>query len=257
MFEKSFSNQILAALPAEEICKLIPLMRPLPLQQNKQLQSSGDVIETVYFPAGGLVSEKITMSDGTSFEVMMIGREGVVGVSALFGIELSRHEAVVQITGAAWAVNAAQLRGLMANCPVLRAELTGYITSSFDSVAKLAACTGRHSIPERCATKLLTSSARSGLGTLPLTHETIAHALGVRRAGITAAMLVFEKSGAVRCTRGQVEILNAKLLETSACECGTCQTIGETRSLLVNTYSDVPNHLRKFAKVSPVEFYNA
>ena len=47
------------------------------------LHKPGDRIEHVYFPGGGFCSELAVLADGGMVEVATVGREGVVGVSAV------------------------------------------------------------------------------------------------------------------------------------------------------------------------------
>ena len=216
------NNAILASLPAGELSRLIPFLRPAPLTRNKVLQTIGDEIELIYFPSEGLASEAVSMSDGGSLEVLTIGREGAIGTPSLFGSMVSKHEVTVQITGAAWCAPVSLTKRILESCPVFQTALNKYLQSSFMQASQIAACTGRHTVPQRCASKLIRTSARSGLRSLPLTHETLAHALGVRRAGVTSAMIALEQVGSIRSMRGSVEILDIERLEDAACECCKC-----------------------------------
>ena len=55
--------------------------------------------------------------------------------------------------------------------------------------------------------------------TISLTHDLLSMMLGVRRAGITTALDLLERSGAVRKTRGALEIVDRARLEQTTCEC--------------------------------------
>jgi hypothetical protein len=52
-----------------------------------------------------------------------------------------------------------------------------------------------------------------------LTHELLSITLGVRRAGVTVALARLEERGALRRSRGAIEILNRDILEQGTCEC--------------------------------------
>jgi DNA-binding FadR family transcriptional regulator len=54
---------------------------------------------------------------------------------------------------------------------------------------------------------------------LPLTQETLAEMLGVQRTTVTAAMAQLQAAGAVRTSRGVLEVLDPGLLERAACCC--------------------------------------
>lgn len=221
--DKTTQNLLLASLPADELVRLIPLLRPVALVGKAVIYGVSDPINYLYFPSGGLVAEVATLPDGQGLEVVSIGREGAFGITALFGLPTSSHEVSVQMTGAAWRVEIDAFRRLLERCPVLKDRMARYLHSWFLQVAQVAVCTGRHTISQRCANKIIGASDRTGSRNLPLTHENLAHALGVRRAGITNAIAAFEREGSIRCMRGSIEIVDKAHLRSSACDCADCQ----------------------------------
>jgi hypothetical protein len=66
---------------------------------------------------------------------------------------------------------------------------------------------------------ILMSNDRLGGDKLHLTHEFLAHMLGMRRASVTVALGFLQKKNLIRSTRGTVEIRNRSALESAACEC--------------------------------------
>jgi hypothetical protein len=54
---------------------------------------------------------------------------------------------------------------------------------------------------------------------LQLTHEQIAIMLGVRRESVTQAALKLQTIGAIRYSRGHINVLDREELEDSVCEC--------------------------------------
>ncbi len=221
--EKPTQNLLLASLPAEELVRVIPLMKPVPLVRRTVVYNVGDTINHLFFPSGGLVAEVATLPDGQGLEVVCVGYEGAFGITSLFGLATSSHEVAVQMSGAAWRVGVDAFRRVLEQCPVLRERMSRYLHSWFLQVAQIAVCTGRHSIAQRCANKLIGASRQSGSRNLPLTHENLAHALGVRRAGITNVMAHFEGEGSIRCMRGSIELVDIDSLRSSACDCSACQ----------------------------------
>ena len=212
-------NLLLSNLPAEELTQIVRELEPVPLVRKNIVYRVGDTITALYFPAGGLVGEIATLSDGQGLEVISIGREGALGITGLFGLDISLHEIIVQMTGAAWRVDTAVIRRLCETCPILKDRLLRYFNATFLQVAQTAACSGRHSVSQRCANKLIDAHERSGSTSLPLTHENLAYSLGVRRAGITNSVANLERDGSIRCMRGSIEIVNSDQLRASACDC--------------------------------------
>jgi Mn-dependent DtxR family transcriptional regulator len=52
-----------------------------------------------------------------------------------------------------------------------------------------------------------------------VTQEQIANMLGVRREGVTEAAGKLQRAGAIRYSRGRIDVLDRRKLEESACEC--------------------------------------
>jgi CRP-like cAMP-binding protein len=214
-------NLLLSALPPDELTRVVPALEAVPIVRKTVMYKVGDIVTAVYFPSGGLVGEVATLGDGQGLEVITIGREGALGLGALFGLDISLHEIKVQMTGAAWRIEIGALKRLMESCPVLNDRIMRYFNARFLQVAQTAACSGRHSVSQRCANKLVDAHERSGSTSLPLTHEGLAYALGVRRAGITVSMAALEREGSIRCMRGSVEIVDVEQLRHAACDCST------------------------------------
>ena len=53
----------------------------------------------------------------------------------------------------------------------------------------------------------------------PLTHEFLAHMLGLRSEGVTEAASVFKRRRLITYRRGQIQILDLKGLKAASCSC--------------------------------------
>jgi hypothetical protein len=85
--------------------------------------------------------------------------------------------------------------------------------------SQFALCNARHELQERLSRWLLLTRDRLDGDVIPVTHDMLSMMLGVRRAGITEALAALEQVGAVRRTRGAIEIADRSVLERRACEC--------------------------------------
>jgi len=81
--------------------QLLPELRIVHLEVNQVLYEQGDKIDFVYFPLDSVVSGLAIMEDGTTVETSMVGREGLVGISAILGSGRSRQWNWVSVNGKA------------------------------------------------------------------------------------------------------------------------------------------------------------
>jgi CRP-like cAMP-binding protein len=199
--------------------QLLPELRIVPLSVNQVLYEQGDKIDVVYFPLDSVVSGLAIMEDGTTIETSMVGREGVVGISAILGSGLSRQWVWVSISGNAIQLEARILdRLFVQNESALRALLKAY-RHLVTQVSQRCVCNTRHTILERLSCWLLMVHDRVGGDDLKLTQEMIASRVGARRAGITVAAGMLQEMHAIEYRRGKLHIPNRELLEQVVCEC--------------------------------------
>ena len=81
---KVYKNRILAALPKAEIDRLKPHLSPVTLKVRTQLLD-GHAEQHAYFMETGLASVVLTLANGATVEVGVIGIDGVVGMPMLLG----------------------------------------------------------------------------------------------------------------------------------------------------------------------------
>jgi CRP-like cAMP-binding protein len=187
--------------------------------QRQVIYQAGTTIEHVYFIEQGLASVLVTMSDGNTIEVRMVGREGLTGLSYILGAEKVLYETIVQVPGSALRMSAALFRAEFDRREELRRIVLRFVNAALAITSQTAACNRMHSIEQRCARWLLMASDRIGSNTLPMTHEFLSKMLGVRRAGVSAAASALQRSGIIRYQRGRVTIVDPAALQASACEC--------------------------------------
>jgi CRP-like cAMP-binding protein len=117
-------NQLLAALPAEILSRLLPRMRPFSLGMHGNLIKPDIPIEAVYFVESGWVSLVATLDDGSQAKVGLIGREGMVGISLITGIDTAFVEAFVQADGSALQMEAGAFRHAHAQAAIQAEQRT-------------------------------------------------------------------------------------------------------------------------------------
>lgn len=213
-------NLILAAIPRPEYRRLLPSLEAVTLSLGERLYKSGSLIEYVYFLDDGLVSLVTHMHDGTTIEVGLIGKDGMVGIPVLLGDDIAFEEAIVQIAGSAVRMKSGVLKeALKRNHSPLLTELLLYTRTLMKQIAQTAACNRLHTVEERLSRWLLMCHDRMGSDELLLTQEFISNMLGTRRASVGSAAIGLQTDGLIRYSRGRISILERVGLEESACEC--------------------------------------
>jgi CRP-like cAMP-binding protein len=218
--EPSYRNSLLASLPAAEIARLAPHLKPRTFKQGQMLYAAGQRIETIYFLENGICSTVVDMSDGTTVEVGIIGRESFVGMPFLLGTGFSSNRNFIQIPGAGYAVRVSALMEFFKHSfgklrQTLQRGVQGLLWQTFQT----AACNRVHELEERLARWLLMCHDRMRGDDLEITHEFLATMLGTRRSSVTVAAGMLQKAGMIECSRGRVRIKDRKSLEMASCEC--------------------------------------
>lgn len=215
----STRNQLLASLLKIDYNRLLPHLHAVELVQGEVIYSAGDSIETVYFPETAVVALLSALEDGSTTEVGLIGREGMVGLSVFLGGAITPEQAVVQIDGTALKMAASVLaRELRIGSP-LQLQLLRYTRSFLALVTQSVICSQHHSLEARFARWLLMMRDYSGSNTLELTHEMVAGMIGTRRAGVSMATRALRERGLIESARGMIEIVDGNGLQAVTCEC--------------------------------------
>jgi CRP-like cAMP-binding protein len=80
-------------------------------------------------------------------------------------------------------------------------------------------CNTLHPVEARLARWLLRARDLSDSKILPLTQETLAQMMGVRRNAISLVANALQRAGIIHYARGQIEIVDLPALETTSCDC--------------------------------------
>jgi CRP-like cAMP-binding protein len=238
---RPLENQILGCLPPEEQQRLRPLLHPVSLAQYSVVFEAGMPLSHVLFIDEGIVSIVSTMSDGATMEIGIIGNEGLAGIRAVMGVETVSYRHTVQIAGRGRRFSTAALRNELRHDSQLRRLLNRYCSAFMTQVMQSVACSGLHSVEQRCCRWLLTAYDRLGTPEFDITHDFLARMLGVRRASVTDVLRPLQNQGLISSRRGHVTILDAKRLAANSCECYDFIR-GEYQRLLEPPHEDCPQN---------------
>jgi CRP-like cAMP-binding protein len=198
---------------------LLPELRIVPFSVNQVLYEQGDKISHVYFPLDSVVSALAIMEDGTTLETSMVGREGLVGISAILGSGRAKQWMWVSINGKAVQLDAKVLDRLFVQNEIALKVLLKCYRDLITQVSQRCVCNTRHTIMERLCCWLLMIHDRVGDNNLSLTQEMIASRVGARRAGITVAAGLLQEMKAIAYRRGQLHVEDRETLIQTVCEC--------------------------------------
>ncbi len=216
---RPIANQLIARLNTKDRNHLLASCEVVDLAFGHILAEPGDAVGHVLFPTGGFISMLAPMGGQNILEVALAGSEGMYGVSVALGAETSPVQAVVQGSGTAWRMGSAAFRRDLALLPKLRSSIDLYIHVVMGQLVRSAGCNRFHVVEQRVARWLLMTSDRTHTATFHMTHELLAHMLGVRRVGVTEAASALQARGLISYSRGVVTILDRRALERASCGC--------------------------------------
>jgi CRP-like cAMP-binding protein len=212
-------NALLAALSTVDLDRLSLHLEPVSLLRDQRIHDPDAPQRHVYFPLDCIVSLQTVLSDGSSDEIAIVGNEGVVGIAAIMGRDSAPSRAQVRRAGHAWRIKAEYLRHEFQRIGELQLALLRYSQALLTQIAQTAVCNRHHTLDQQLCRWLLMTLDRLPSNELTMTQEQIANMLGVRREGVTEAAGKLQRAGAIRYSRGRIDVLDRRALEKSACEC--------------------------------------
>lgn len=212
-------NRLLDSLPADELDRLRPLWEVVALKPAQEVCRQDGPLGHVFFPLSGIYATVVALEDGRMVEASTVGNEGVIGLAAVLGLGFSTKTTTTPIPGECLRLTVGSLRSVLTPESGLDRVLRRYAAYALRSAYQTVACNAVHSAQQRMCRWLLTSQDRVGDRQLRMTHEVLAHFLGVRRQTVTVVVGELQKSGCLLSRHGVVRILSRRGLEASCCEC--------------------------------------
>ena len=216
----NYNSRLLARLNGAELDHIAPFLDSVELSAGDVLLEAGVMPDYIWFPETCVAGVIVATPAGRAVEVAKIGFEGMTGVPLLLGGESGNMTISVQIGGAAQRMRATDfISQVVEQRNGTYTELLRYANAFCEGIAQLAACNSLHSIDERLARWILTTQDRSASRVMPLTQEFIASMLGIRRASVSTAASTLAQAGAIKYTRGELEVTDRAVLEQHSCAC--------------------------------------
>jgi CRP-like cAMP-binding protein len=212
-------NRLLDSLSQATLEQVLGLTRRLDLKLRTMLHEQGEMPGYGYFLCNGVASVVVTMEEGGSAEVGLIGNEGVVGAMHIIGPTPAPAQCFIQMDGSAYRIKLEDMRRLFQESEEFRTRILQFVQQQTVSLGQLAACNKLHEAEERLARWLLMTRDRSDSDTMYMTQEFIALMLGTRRTTVTMVAGELQRQGLIEYSRGKVTVLSRERLEHAACKC--------------------------------------
>jgi CRP-like cAMP-binding protein len=213
------ANNLLAHLPRADFNMLRPSMNVGQFAQGGILAETGDEIDQVYFPLSGMISVLIILRDGKAIETSTIGKDGVFGAAAAFGLYKSGVRAIVQVAMDAVYIPASLMRRHAERSRAIQLLCLRYNEVLLAQARITAACNAMHNIESRFCRWLLQTSVVTDSKTISLTQEFLSEMLGVRRTSVSEVAKKIQDAGIIGYARGTINILDFDALKEKSCEC--------------------------------------
>jgi CRP-like cAMP-binding protein len=214
-------NRLLAALPADDFRRVVPHLITVPLRAKQVLHRSGESIQFVYFPNGGIVSIATVLLDGTTLTAAAIGNEGMVGGEAMLGVDAkSFGESQIRVPDTdAERMNVEAFRHAVSEPGAFRDLVGRFLHTLIALLIRNVTCRVRHEARQRCARWLLAMQDCMDGQEFLLSHEALAEMLGIHRPTVSTIAARLQQTGIIRYRHGHVTVLQHQRLEAEACEC--------------------------------------
>jgi CRP-like cAMP-binding protein len=213
-------NRLLAALPSDEYARIAATLDTISLPLKQYLHKARERIDHVYFPGGGFCSMVTELATGDMIEIATIGRQGIVGASAMLrGDPVTTAVMVQGATDTCYPMPVDAFRREVGRSGQFAHVVSAYSHALFGFVAQSTACNALHSVEQRFARWLLMAHDRMERDEFPLTQEFAAMMLGATRPTVSVVAGTLQKAGLIQYRQGHVTILDRERLAEVSCEC--------------------------------------
>ena len=213
-------NRVLNRMSATEFDSLSSSLKLVAFERGQLVQQGDAPIQHVYFVEHGLVSLLVQSTTDLPVEIATIDSTSMVGIEVLVDAPRAIHRAVVQTPATlALRIEVDAFRAAIEREPSLRRHCAHVSQDLMRQSAQNLLCNTRHELEPRLAKWLSLASEPFAAGVVPVTHESLALALGARRPSITAALAALESGGVVLKQRGALKLPDLPALRARACSC--------------------------------------
>jgi CRP-like cAMP-binding protein len=212
-------NFILNALPKKDFERLHAHLEPVELALGEIIYRPDKPIKYIYFPENSMASIVATTSSGQCVEVGVVGREGIVGVNVLLGVDSIANECFMQRGDGALRMKTETARQVFKEGGAFQDLSLRFINFLMLQISQTALCNRLHSVEEKLCRWLLMYHDRAENNKLTLTQEFLSIMLGVNRPSVTTVAVTLQGAGLIKYSRGLITIIERQGIEDLACDC--------------------------------------
>jgi hypothetical protein len=164
-------NLLLAALPAADYQRLSPSLELVEMPLGHSVYESGAHLDYVYFPIEDIVSLIYVTQGGTSAELAVVGKEGMIGIALFMDGETTPNRGVVQSACKDYRLPARVVKAAFAEGGALQLILLKFTQALITQISQTAVCNLHHSLDQQLCRWLLLSLDRLPANKLQMTQE--------------------------------------------------------------------------------------
>ncbi|WP_233252045.1 Crp/Fnr family transcriptional regulator [Limnohabitans sp. 2KL-17] len=212
------SNWMINQLNYEKYEKLLPHFVLNSLEVGQWVFRPHEIIRHVYFPVSAIISMQIDTSDGFSADIVLVGKEGMVG-SGVMGGNQTFSRARVKFSGLAYKLPVDIFLSELGHDSAFLKIWMAVTRQMILQIAMPTVCSSRHSNEQQVIRWILNTLDKTQGQVLQITHQEMAEILGIRRESVTMTAGKLSHEGLIEISRGQLHVLDRPQLEARACEC--------------------------------------
>lgn len=211
-------NIFLQSLPKEVLMRFDEHVEITQINRGETDRDPTSRFDHVYFPLTCVYSLELPMSDGFSSHLALLGHREAIGARNLIDLSMPGVPRAI-IPGYALKMRSEIFAAEMVRWPELRRAVHSQFVRVTGFLGVTSGCNLRHPLQRRLARWLLSLNYSSGDASFDLTHEDLAHFLGVRREAVTEALARLAQASVIKTSRGRVQIPDPIALQEFSCEC--------------------------------------
>lgn len=206
-------------LDAADFALLQPHLSTVTMARATILGEQGARQKQVYFPHDGAVSMTVSLAEGQTIAVALLGRDSVIGGGAALADGRALTDTTVLFPCTATVLDLALVRNAVDASARFHRMVARHEQALLAHVQQSLLCNTLHPVESRLSRWLLRARDLCDREALPLTQEQLAEMIGVRRNAVSIVAHTLQQAGIIRYSRGQIEIIDAEALAAMSCHC--------------------------------------